>query len=82
MPSYQTGLLIIRAWVEKASSKPLRTHLRMTTDVSRGFDSQISFSDATSTTAAVEDWLKDVLEQAEAEMTAEETQSPTTESAP
>jgi hypothetical protein len=38
MALYRTGLLIIRAWIEKGSRKPLRAHIRATTDVSKGFE--------------------------------------------
>jgi uncharacterized protein YrrD len=61
MPLYRTGLLVIRAWVEKASSKPLRAHIRTTTDVSKGFESELTVADAPSASATVETWLGDVL---------------------
>jgi uncharacterized protein YrrD len=61
MPLYRTGLLIIRAWVEKASSKPLRAHIRATTDVSKGFESELTVADVPSAAASVETWLGDVL---------------------
>ena len=55
-----TGLLIIRAWLEKASSKPLRAHIRATTDVSKGLESEFTVTDIPATAAAVEKWLGDV----------------------
>ena len=60
MTLYKTGLLIIRAWVERDSGKPLRAHLRTSTDVSKGFDSEFTVTDIPATTAAVERWLGDV----------------------
>jgi uncharacterized protein YrrD len=61
MALYSTGLLIIRAWVEKGSRKPLRAHIRTTTDVSKGFETELTVADVPSTSAKVESWLGDVL---------------------
>jgi hypothetical protein len=61
MTLYKTGLLIIRAWIERDSGKPLRAHLRTTTDVSKGFDREFTITDVPATTAAVEKWLGDVV---------------------
>jgi hypothetical protein len=60
MPLYRTGLMIIRAWVEKGSRKPLRAHIRATTDVSKGLDSELIVADTASASAKVEAWLGDV----------------------
>jgi hypothetical protein len=38
MPDERSGLLIIRAWIEKGSSEPLRADIRLTTDVSTGWE--------------------------------------------
>ena len=57
----RTGLLIIRAWLEKASSKPLRAHIRATTDVSEGFETELTVTDVPTASAAVEKWLGDVV---------------------
>ena len=62
MPLYSTSLLIIRAWVEKASAKPLRAHIRTTTDVSQGFEKELTVADVASANAVVETWLSEVLE--------------------
>jgi uncharacterized protein YrrD len=61
MTLYRTGLLLIRAWVEKGSAKPLRATIRATTDVSKGFESDLTVADVAATTAMVETWLGDVL---------------------
>src|SRR5688500_4393498 len=61
MPTYRTGLLIIRAWLEKGSRKPLRAQIRATTDVSKGFDSELTVTDVATTSAAVETRLGDVM---------------------
>lgn len=61
MPPNRTGLLIIRAWVEQGSSKPLRVHIRFSTDIAAGFESEVTLTDTTDVCTAVEMWLKDVL---------------------
>jgi hypothetical protein len=61
MPQDQTGLLIIRAWVEQGSAKPLRAQVRLTTDVAAGFASEVTLADVNAVSAAVETWLQDVL---------------------
>ena len=61
MPLQRTSLLLIRAWIEKASSQPLRAHIRATTDVSNGFESELTVADVDSTTAVVKNWLRDVV---------------------
>ena len=61
MPRHHTGLLIVRAWVESGSSKPLRAHLRLTTDVATGFASEKTLADVNAVSVLVEGWLRDVL---------------------
>jgi hypothetical protein len=61
MPLHRTGLLIIRAWLEKASAKPLRAHIRATTDVSKSFETEVTVTDVPATTAAVEKWVGEVV---------------------
>ena len=56
-----TGLLIIRAWVETGSSKPLRARLRLTTDISEGITREMTFAEISSISEEVEAWLHDVL---------------------
>jgi hypothetical protein len=56
-----TGLMVIRAWVEEGSSAPLRVQIRLTTDVSKGYQRTIVLSDVQAASAAVEDWLTDVM---------------------
>jgi hypothetical protein len=62
MAPTRTGLLIIRAWIEPASSSPLRARIRLTTDVSTGIESERTFADVQSVCTAVESWLEDVFE--------------------
>ena len=61
MSPTRTGLLIIRAWTEPASSSPLRARIRLTTDVASGFETEMMVSDAKGVCVAVETWLLDVL---------------------
>ena len=56
-----SGLMIIRAWLEHGSSKPLRAHIRLTTDVAGGFATEVTLADIEAVAAAVETWLRDVL---------------------
>jgi hypothetical protein len=57
----RTGLLIIRAWVERGSSSPLRAQIRLTTDVSQGFERGLAATEIEAVTAAVQAWLSEVL---------------------
>jgi hypothetical protein len=58
---YRTGLMIIRAWVEEGSRKPLRAQVRLTGDVSTGFERTVNLTDIQAVCAEVEAWLRDVL---------------------
>src|SRR5688572_19899445 len=78
MPLYPTGLLIIRAWVDKASAKPLRAHIRATTDVSKGFESELTVADVASANSVVESWLGDVFEKEGVSTIKKETEAMTT----
>ena len=61
MPASRTGLLIIRAWIEEGSSEPLRAHIRLTTDVSSGFEQSLTLSQVPAVCEAVETWLGNIL---------------------
>jgi hypothetical protein len=61
MPAHRTGLLVIRAWVEEGSSEPLRALIRLTTDVSSGFEQTMALSQVPAVCEAVETWLGDML---------------------
>ena len=61
MPHERTGLMIIRAWVEQGSARPLRAHLRFTTDVSAAFDGEVTLAAIGDVSSTVEAWLEDVL---------------------
>jgi hypothetical protein len=57
MPASRTGLFIIRVWIEEGSSEPLRAHIRLTTDVSSGFEDSMTLSQVPAVCKAVETWL-------------------------
>ena len=61
MPRPTTGLLIIRAWIENGSTKPLRAQIRLTADVSTGITNELTLADAASVTAAVGAWLQAIM---------------------
>lgn len=61
MPPDRTSLLIIRAWVEQQSPKPLRAQVRLTIDVAVGFERELTLANVADVSAAVEAWLRDVL---------------------
>jgi hypothetical protein len=56
-----TGLLIIRAWIEPGSSWPLRARIRLTTDVSAGFDRSLTVTQEDAIVAAVRAWVSEML---------------------
>jgi hypothetical protein len=61
----RTGLLIIRAWVEEGGAEPLRAQIRLTSDVSAGFERELTFVRAEDVCATVKEWLADILSQDE-----------------
>ena len=56
-----TGLLIIRAWIENGSSKPLRAQIRLTTDVDEGITNEFTLADISAVSSSVEAWLHDIM---------------------
>ena len=68
MTTDRTGLLIIRAWVEPSSSEPLRAQIRLTTDVSSGFETTLTLARPEAVCAAVSDWLSSMVTGAEREL--------------
>jgi hypothetical protein len=65
VPTDRTGLLIIRAWTEEGSSEPLRAQLRVSTDVSAGFERTLMLAQPEAVCATVQEWLADILSDAE-----------------
>ena len=64
--SERTGLLIIRAWVEADSAKPLRAHVRLTTNLAAGIERELSLADVESVCGLVETWLHEFMTAREA----------------
>ena len=61
MPAHRSGLLIIRAWLEPGSTRPLRAHLRLSTDIAAGFDREVTLTDVNEVSSVVEGWLRVIL---------------------
>ena len=64
MSSDRTGLLIIRAWIEEGSSEPLRAQVRLSTDVSTGFERTLTLARPEAVCDTVQEWLADILSEA------------------
>ena len=65
MPSDRTALLIIRAWIEDGSPGPLRAQVRLTADVSKGFEATFTLADPDAIGATVQAWLADLVAEAQ-----------------
>ena len=61
MGTAPVGLLVIRAWLEHGSEKPLRAEVRLTGDTEQGFERLLTLSEPASIEAVVHAWLADVL---------------------
>ncbi len=61
MTASRTGLFIIRAWVEPGSSSPLRVQIRLTSDVSQGFEQDLTVALEEAVIARVRAWLSELL---------------------
>jgi hypothetical protein len=62
MVTGSTGLLIIRAYLDPESSRPLRAELRLTSDVSAGIERTLNLVDPDRVAEAVRSWLEDMLQ--------------------
>lgn len=56
-----TGLMVIRVWMENESTEPLRAQVRLTKDVSAGFQRTVTLTQVDSVCAAVRQWLEDMV---------------------
>jgi hypothetical protein len=56
----RVGLFIVRAWVEPGSSSPLRAQIRLTTDVSKAFEQDLTVTEE-AVVAALQGWLSQLL---------------------
>ena len=61
MSREKRALLIVRAWMEQGSDRPLRAHLRTTADVEAGFENDLTLSNIDSVCDGVRDWLERVV---------------------
>ena len=59
------ALLVVRAHVERRSSKPLRATVRLTPDTTQGFTDAMTLTDVDSVAEVVRQWLTAVIEGAE-----------------
>jgi hypothetical protein len=57
----RSGLLVIQAWVEPESSSLLRAEIRHTTDVSEGFERNLTVAQEEAVVEAVQSWLSQIL---------------------
>jgi hypothetical protein len=56
-----TALLVIRAWSEHGSAAPLRAQIRVTADVSSGYQHTLTLADPDQVLDAVRSFLEDVV---------------------
>lgn len=56
-----TGLLIIRAWTEPGSSETLRAQVRLSGDISAGFDRTVNLARADEICDLVREWLAGIV---------------------
>jgi hypothetical protein len=61
MAAPDTGVLIVRVWIEQGSSQPLRAHIRCTTDISSGDERSMILTQVDAVCQAVRDWLEEML---------------------
>jgi hypothetical protein len=61
VPDERSGLLIIRAWIEHGSSEPLRADIRLTKDVSTGWERTLTVVHVDEVCATVQEWLAEIL---------------------
>ena len=62
MPQETLGLLVIRARLEEGSPTPLRAEVRITKDVSAGFDRVLNLSNADAVIEILREWLQHIVE--------------------
>jgi hypothetical protein len=56
----RTALMIIRVWVEEESLEPLRANIRLTTDISNGFQRALTLVEPEAIAEAVDAWLHEI----------------------
>jgi hypothetical protein len=61
MTREKRALLIVHAWMEPGSDRPLRAHMRATADVEAGFGRDLTLSNIDAACDGVRDWLERVV---------------------
>ena len=61
VPGTDTGVLIIRTWVEPGSAEPLRFHIRLSTDISAGIERSLTVTQTEAASSIVEAWLDEIV---------------------
>ena len=56
----RTALMIIRVWSEGQSLEPLRANIRVTTDVSTGFQRTLTLAQPEAIKEVVDAWLQEI----------------------
>lgn len=54
-------MLVVHAWLEQGSAKPLRATIRHTADASAGFTNRTTVTDVDAAVALVRRWLEEVV---------------------
>ena len=62
MPKFRDALLIMRAWVERGSTAPLRVSIRHSEDLADGLGQTITVTSPETGAQAVKVWLDGVVE--------------------
>jgi hypothetical protein len=57
----RVGLLVMRAWVEVGSARPLRVVVRLTADSGCGFERELVCTEPAAVEALVRAWLDELL---------------------
>ena len=55
--------MIVRAWLEEGSSVPLRAQIRLSSDISTGFERTLTVTSSVAVCETVTEWLADVVRQ-------------------
>ena len=62
MTNFRDALLIVRAWIERGSSAPLRASIRLTKDLSNGIEQTVTVTSPEAAAEVVKVWLQDVVD--------------------
>ena len=62
VPIASTALLVLRVWREEDSQVPLRAEIRMTRDISAGFERNLTVTDVDAACRVIVEWLVAIAE--------------------